>query len=65
MIWRNSSKTVSDIFDNLSEVQRTIAYELIGQALEIGDYDKEALVMFNNEERIVIDYLLYQAMKGD
>lgn len=64
-ICSNSSKTIRDIFDNFSEAQRTIAYEIIGQALEVGDYDREALVMFNNEERIVMDYLLDQAMKGE
>lgn len=61
----NSSKTIQDVFDNFSETQRTIAYRIIGQALEVGDYDREALVMFNNEERIVMDYLLYQAIKGE
>lgn len=60
----SSPKTVRDIFDNLNEVQKTVAYEIIGQALEFGDYDREALVMFNKEESIVIKYLLDQAMKG-
>ena len=59
-----SPKTVRDIFDNLNEVQKTVAYEIIGQALEFGDYDREALVMFNKEESIVMNYLLDQAMKG-
>ena len=58
-------KTIQDIFDNLSEQQKTIAYEIIGQALENGDYDREASVMFNKEEQIVIKYLLDRAMKGE
>lgn len=57
-------KTVRDIFDNLNEVQKEVAYEIIGQALEFGDYDREALVMFNKEESAVIKLLLKQAMKG-
>ena len=56
-------KTVKDIFDNLSEVQRTVAYEIIGQALEYRDYNRDVLVMFNNEERAVIKLLLDNAMK--
>lgn len=59
-----TQKTTRDIFDNLNDVQKTVAYEIIGQALEFGDYDREALVMFNKEETIVIKYLLDQAMKG-
>lgn len=58
------SKTIGDIFDNLNEVQKELAYELIGQALETGDYDREALVMFNKEETRVIEHLIGLAMKG-
>lgn len=58
-------KTIKDIFDNLNDLQKTIAYEMIGQALECGDYDREAMVMFNKEETVVINFLLYFAMKGD
>ena len=61
----STTKTIGDIFDNLNEVQKAVAYEIIGQALELGDYDREALVMFNKEESIVIKYLLYRAMKGE
>lgn len=43
-------KTIQDIFDNLNEQQKTIAYEIIGQALEIGDYYRGAFFMFNKEE---------------
>ena len=56
-------KTVRDIFDNLSEYQRTVAYEMLGQALQYRDYNGEALVVFNNEERAVIKLLLNYAMK--
>lgn len=59
-----TQKTVADVFNNLNETQQTVAYEIIGQALEYGDYDREALVMFNKEELVVIKYLLEQAMKG-
>lgn len=60
----NTPKTVRDIFDNFSDQQKEIAYEIFGQALEFGDYDREALVMFNKEEMVVMKYLLDQAMKG-
>lgn len=56
-----SQKTIKDIFDNFSEDQKIIAYEIIGQALDSGDYDREALVMFNNEELIVMQFLLNEA----
>lgn len=56
------TKTIADIFNNLNDVQKDIAYELIGQALILGYYDREALVMFNKEESVVINYLLYLAM---
>ena len=55
-------KTIRDIFDNMSELQQEIAYEMIGQALEDGVYDREALVMFNKEEQMVMKFLLLNAM---
>jgi hypothetical protein len=57
--------SVREIFDNLSELQKEVAYEIIGQALEFGDYNREALVMFNKVEGAVIKFLLDQAMKGE
>lgn len=60
-----SEKTVRDIFDNMSEQQKTNAYELIGKALEYGDYMREVLVMFNKEERDVLMLLINLAMDGD
>lgn len=57
-----STKTIADIFNNLNDVQKDTAYEIIGQALDLGYYDREALVMFNNEESLVINYLLQCAM---
>ena len=58
----SNTKTIADIFNNLNDVQKEVAYEIIGQALELGYYDREALVMFNNEESVVINYLLHCAM---
>lgn len=55
-------KTVADIFNNMSDQQQEIAYEMIGQALEDGVYDIEALVMFNKEEQMVLKFLLMKAM---
>lgn len=59
---RNRDRTVAEIFDNLNEQQKEIAYEMIGQALEDGVYDREALVMFNKEEQMVMKFLLLSAM---
>lgn len=58
-----SDKTAREIFDNLSDKQKNVAYDLIGNALENGDYDREALCMFNKEEQAVIEFLLKEAMK--
>lgn len=58
----NNTKTIAEIFNNLNDVQKEVAYEIIGQALDLGYYDREALVMFNKEESIVINYLLHCAM---
>ena len=55
-------KTIRDIFDNMNELQQEIAYEMIGQALEDGVYDREAIVMFNKEEQMVMKFLLLNAM---
>ena len=55
-------KTIADIFNNMNDPQKEIAYEMIGQALEDGIYDREALVMFNKEEQMVIKLLLMNAM---
>lgn len=55
-------KTIRDIFDNMNELQQEIAYEMIGQALEDGVYDREALIMFNKEEQMVMKFLLLNAM---
>lgn len=58
---KNRDRTVAEIFDNLNEHQKDIAYEIIGQALENGNYDREALVMFNKEEQVVMRFLLNEA----
>ena len=58
-------KTVKDIFDNMNEQQKDIAYDMIGQALEDGVYDREAMIMFNKEEQMVMKFLLLSAMKFD
>ena len=60
----SSRKTIKRVFKEFTEVQATVAYLLIGQALEEGRYDKEGLVLFDGEERMVIDFLLNEAMEG-
>ena len=59
----SSRKTIKRVFKEFTEVQATVAYLLIGQALEEGRYDKEGLVLFDGEERMVIDFLLNEAME--
>lgn len=56
-------RTIADVFNNMNDLQKEIAYEMIGQALEDGVYDREALVMFNKEEQMVLKFLLLNAMK--
>ena len=56
------NRTIADVFNNMNDLQKEIAYEMIGQALEDGIYDREALVMFNKEEQMVIKFLLMNAM---
>ncbi len=56
-------KTAQEIFDTMTGVQKNIVYELIGQALENGNYDREALVMFNMEQQMLVELLLREAMK--
>ena len=57
------NRTIADVFNNMNDLQKEIAYEMIGQALEDGVYDREALVMFNKEEQMVLKFLLLNAMK--
>lgn len=57
-----SQRTIRDIFDGLNETQKMLAYEMIGQALDEGIYDREALVMFNKEEGAMMKLLLTRAM---
>lgn len=58
-----TDKTIRDIFNNMNNQQREIAYEMIGRVLDGDDYDREALVMFNKEEQMVMKFLLLSAMK--
>jgi dsDNA-binding SOS-regulon protein len=53
--------SIRDIFDSMTGIQENLAYELIGQALENGDYDREALVMFNKQQRMAIELLIKEA----
>lgn len=56
-------KTVKDIWNEFTDDERTLTYELVGQALDNGDYDREAMRMFDDEKRIVVGAIIKEAMK--
>lgn len=58
-----TEKTYREIFDSMTAIQKELAYELIGSALVNGDYNRETLVMFDNEQRNLIELLLKEALK--
>lgn len=58
-------KTCKEIFDTFSDDQKTIAYHLVGQALETGIVDKEWFVVFNDEQQTLVCLLIDLALKGD
>lgn len=58
-------KTVQDVWDEFTAYEKNLTYELVGHALNDGNYDQEALVMFDDEKRKVVHAIIDQAMKGD
>ena len=56
-------RTVSDVFEEFSEAEKNFVYELVGYALEHGTFNREALVMFDDEQLAVVLLLLDQALK--
>lgn len=56
-------RTVYDIWNEFTDNERMLTYELVGQALENRDYDREALIMFDDEKRIVVEAFIKEAMK--
>ena len=64
-----NEKTVADVFNTLTEEQKTVVYALIGQALEDNEkYEKTVADVFNTlteEQKIVVYALLGQALEDN
>ena len=69
----NREKTVGDVFDTLTEEQKTVVYALIGQALEDagnagGDYDEEDEEVkhnvFDTDDMMNEEVLMHDAMNA-
>ena len=56
-------RTVNDVWNEFTDDERTLTYKIVGQALENRDYDREALIMFDGEKRIVVEAIIKEAMK--
>ena len=59
-----NERIASEIFDSFSEDEKQLTYELVGQALQYNSFDREALVMFDDEQRAVVLALIDRAMYG-
>lgn len=58
-----TERTVKDIWGEFTGDERTLTYDLVGQALENKDYNREALAMLDGEKRIVVEAIIKEAMK--
>lgn len=56
-------RTVNDVWNEFTDDERTLTYKIVGQALENRDYDREALIMFDGEKRIVVEAIIKEVMK--
>ena len=56
-------RTVNDVWNEFTDDERTLTYKIVGQALENKDYDREALIMFDGEKRIVLEAIIKEVMK--
>jgi hypothetical protein len=59
-----TDRTVKEIWETFSVYEKNLTYELVGQVLENGDYNREALVMFDDEKLEVVKTLIDQAFVG-
>ena len=64
-----NEKTVADVFNTLTEEQKTVVYALIGQVLEDNEkYEKTVADVFNTlteEQKTVIYALIGQALEDN
>ena len=56
-------RTVEDVWNEFTDDERSLTYKIVGQALENKDYDREALRMFDDEKRIVVEAIIKEVMK--
>ena len=64
----DNEKTVADVFNTLTEEQKTVVYALIGQALEDNEKNVNVADMFNTlteEQKTVVYALIGQALEDN
>jgi hypothetical protein len=55
--------TAKEVWDEFTNYEKYLTYELVGQALQNGYYNREALVMLDDEKRLLVELILREAMK--
>ena len=63
-----NKKTVADVFNTLTEEQKTVVYALIGQALEDNEKNVNVADVFNTlteEQKTVVYALIGQALEDN
>lgn len=58
----SKERTVQDVWDDFTDYEKGLAYEFIGQALELGSYARDCMVVYNDEKRKVVLALIKEAM---
>lgn len=64
----DNEKTVADVFDTLTEEQKTVVYALIGQALEDNEKNVNVADVFDTlmeEQKTVVYALIGQALEDN
>ena len=59
----SNEETVRDVFETLSEKQKTVVYALIGQALENGETVLDVFETLTEKQKIVVYALIGQALE--
>lgn len=60
---QRAERTVKDIWNEFTDDERALTYKLVGQTLKNKDYDREALRMFDDEKRIVVEAIIKEETK--
>lgn len=56
-------KTAKEVRDEFTNYEKYLTYELVGQALQNGHYNREALVMLDGEKRLLVELILREVME--